>query len=187
MRRRFLPVLLTGLAVLAGPVLAQGLGKEAIIEGLAPPAKPLTRALGGPSRQIKVIEVKPGREEAVLAEIKEQKLPTLAFRVTFGHDSDLLTPEGMATLRPLGEALADPRLSASRFLIGGHTDAKGSDAYNQGLSERRARAVRDYLVRTFRLPPERIEALGFGRRQPVDGTDSLDPVNRRVEVVNLIK
>ena len=200
MRCRLLPVLLVALAgpalaqgALAQGALAQGLGKEAIIEGLAPPPpKPLTRALkpgaaSAPTRQSKVIKVEPGREDQVLAEIKEQKLPSLNFRVTFGYDSDVLTPEGVATLRPLGEALADPRLSASRFLIAGHTDAKGSDLYNQGLSERRARAVRDHLVAAYRLSPERIEAIGFGRRQPVEGKDPLDPANRRVEVVNLLQ
>ncbi|MGK7949889.1 MAG: OmpA family protein [Xenococcaceae cyanobacterium] len=75
--------------------------------------------------------------------------------------------------------------------IFGHTDSKGSDSYNQQLSEQRANAVKDALVNQFGINSSRLNARGFGESQPIaantksDGSD--DPVgrqkNRRVEVV----
>ena len=75
--------------------------------------------------------------------------------------------------------------------IAGHTDSKGSDAYNQQLSEQRANAVKDALVSQFDIDSSRLNAQGFGESQPIaantksDGSD--DPTgrqkNRRVEVV----
>ena len=75
--------------------------------------------------------------------------------------------------------------------IGGHTDSKGSDSYNQQLSEQRANAVKDALVSQFDIDSSRLKARGFGENQPIaantksDGSDN--PVgrqkNRRVEVV----
>ena len=53
--------------------------------------------------------------------------------------------------------------------MSGHTDRIGTDAYNQKLSERRADAVRDYLV-SKGVPKAKIEALGLGEKQPVTGT-----------------
>lgn len=163
-------------------------GKEDIVRQLLPQSRPqLTRGLGflqGPTRSAtRQIVVEPGREEQVLAETKD--LPSVNIRVLFGYDSAVLTPEGAASLKPLGEALADPRLQGSRFLIGGHTDARGSDEYNQALSERRARSVREHLIATYRVSPTQLEAMGFGKRKLADPTRPEDPVNRRVEVVNL--
>jgi len=74
-------------------------------------------------------------------------------------------------------------------LVTGHTDRIGSDAYNQKLSERRADAVRDYLV-SKGVPRDKIEAIGVGKKQPVVQCDQknfkeliacLQP-NRRVEI-----
>ena len=64
----------------------------------------------------------------------------------------------------------------------GHTDADGEDAFNQALSEQRAQAVIDYLVRAG-LPPSRFTAVGHGSTQPVAGndTDEGKAQNRRIE------
>ena len=123
------------------------------------------------------------RDDRVLA--AAPSLPSATVKVQFEYDSDRLTPEGVAALVPLGEALQDPRLKDFRFLIAGHTDAKGSDRYNETLSQRRARAVREHLIATYRVEPRRLTAKGFGRRQLADPSRPEDPINRRVEVVNL--
>ena len=103
----------------------------------------------------------------------------------FEYNSDRLTPEGVMALAPLGEALQDPRLKGFRFLIAGHTDAKGSDRHNEDLSQRRARAVREHLTVQYRVEPSRLTSMGFGRRQLADPSRPEDPVNRRVEVINM--
>jgi outer membrane protein OmpA-like peptidoglycan-associated protein len=65
----------------------------------------------------------------------------------------------------------------------GHTDAVGTDAYNQRLSERRARAVKDYLVNGG-ISPSRIETVGYGEAQPVASNETADgrAQNRRTEL-----
>lgn len=171
--------LLAGLAT-AWPALAQDESVEAIVSKLAlRPA--LTRSLAAsPSRHIEVV---PGQQDQVLAATTNQ--PSVSVRVLFDYGSDNLTADGKAGLGPLGRALQDPRLQNSRLLISGHTDARGSDEFNQSLSERRARAVREFLVVAFQIRPERLESMGFGRRKLADAAHPDDPINRRVEVINL--
>lgn len=67
--------------------------------------------------------------------------------------------------------------------VEGHTDAVGSDAYNQGLSERRANAVRDVLVNQHGIDSSRVSSVGYGESRPVadNDTDSGRAINRRVE------
>ena len=183
MRRAGALVLLLGLA--AGPADAQGLDKESIVDRLAP-KKPLTRGISAAApRRTRQIVIEAGREEEVLAAVREDRLPSLDIRVPFDYDSDVLTREASFLLRPLGEALRDPRLARARFLVGGHTDARGPDDYNQDLSERRARSVQQYLVASFGVDPSRVRPMGFGERSPTDPARPEDGVNRRVEIVNL--
>ncbi|MBU0883963.1 MAG: OmpA family protein [Gammaproteobacteria bacterium] len=67
--------------------------------------------------------------------------------------------------------------------VEGHTDAIGSDAYNQGLSERRANAVRDVLVNQHGISSSRVSSVGYGESRPVADNDSESgrAINRRVE------
>jgi outer membrane protein OmpA-like peptidoglycan-associated protein len=81
--------------------------------------------------------------------------------------------------------LIDDRLKTFSFMIEGHTDAKGGDAYNQSLSEARARAVQRYLMENFRIAEARLVARGFGKTRLLDPARPEDGVNRRVQVVNL--
>ena len=87
-------------------------------------------------------------------------------------------------LGPLGQALTDPKLIENRFILVGHTDAKGGDAYNQALSERRAAAVKEFLVRSFGIAPERLVSYGRGKSALKNSSDPLAPENRRVQVIN---
>lgn len=174
---------------------AQNPGRSELIDKLAPPptitidpSMTTGASVGSSARprrasRPKPIVVRPGREDELLAATRD--LPSADLKVLFEYDSDRLTTEGRDALAPLGEALQDARLQSSRFLIAGHTDAKGSDRYNENLSLRRARAVREHLVRSYRVEPGRLSAIGFGKRRLADPAKPEDPINRRVEVVNL--
>ena len=73
----------------------------------------------------------------------------VSLKLNFGYDSAVLTAEDTAELDTvLGAIKSRPAdiVSSLVFEVAGHTDSRGSDAYNQGLSERRANAARDYLV-----------------------------------------
>jgi len=69
------------------------------------------------------------------------------------------------------------------IVVAGHTDSQGSDSYNQGLSERRADAVANYLL-TKQVAEARIESVGFGEKHPIadNGTVAGRSENRRVEL-----
>jgi len=110
--------------------------------------------------------------------------------------SDLLT-RGNIRFQP-GQAAIDPdsaglldrlietalRCPSANIEIGGHTDADGEDGFNQALSEKRAQAVMDYLVKAG-LPADRFTAVGYGSTQPIasNETDEGKAHNRRIEFV----
>jgi outer membrane protein OmpA-like peptidoglycan-associated protein len=104
--------------------------------------------------------------------------------INFAFNSAELTSDARITLDQLGNALHDSRLDAFSFVIAGHTDAVGGAEFNQKLSERRAEAVRNYLVTQFSIASERLSAKGYGKSQLLDPEHPEDGVNRRVQVIN---
>lgn len=100
--------------------------------------------------------------------------------INFELDSAELTPEAKETLAVVAQAFEDDRLQKARFMIEGHTDARGTEQYNGNLSEDRAAAVEQYLIE-LGVSDERLSAMGFGETAPRT-EDPLDPENRRVEL-----
>jgi outer membrane protein OmpA-like peptidoglycan-associated protein len=105
--------------------------------------------------------------------------------ILFNTGSATIRPESTPTLKEIARALnqnADLRLR-----IEGHTDNTGSADANQQLSERRAAAVRDYLVQRESINPSRLESAGMGQTVPVadNSTPEGRQTNRRVELVVL--
>jgi len=104
----------------------------------------------------------------------------------FGFDSVELTPEARAILEEQVVGLEkDPKL---RLVITGHTDSIGAEEYNQGLSERRAGAAKEYLV-SKGVAPGRLKALGYGETRPIatNATREGRAQNRRVELIPVWK
>ena len=110
---------------------------------------------------------------------------TVDLAVFYEFDSAALTPQAKALLTDLGRALGSSRLAGTKFLLAGHTDAKGSKPYNQNLSERRAVEARRFLVENFGIRPDRLIVVGFGEEYLADPARPHDPINRRVEVTLL--
>jgi OOP family OmpA-OmpF porin len=99
--------------------------------------------------------------------------------VNFEYNSAQLTPQDEAILDSVADILAQrPQFAVE---VQGHTDSSGPDAYNQDLSERRAGAVRDYLVGRG-VPATRLSARGYGESEPVADNDTAEgrALNRRV-------
>jgi len=101
--------------------------------------------------------------------------------IAFDFDSAALRPESTAILDELHAGLAGA--DAARIVIEGHTSSEGGETYNQGLSERRAAAVRTALV-TRGIGADRLAAAGVGEARPIasNDDDSGRSLNRRVEV-----
>jgi len=113
----------------------------------------------------------------------EQK--SVSMEISFDYKSDLLTNSAMEQLRPLGEALASEKLKDFSFLVEGHTDAIGGEAYNKGLSLRRAIAVKKYLTNQFEFKGRSLEVVGKGKSGLADPANPASEKNRRVKIVKL--
>jgi outer membrane protein OmpA-like peptidoglycan-associated protein len=174
-------LVLTAALVLAAGTFAPDaqaqMSKDDIIKGLKP-SQPVTRSV-----RTRAIEVIPGKEAEVIDQNKD--LPKINLTIEFEYDSDRPTRAGERQLATLSEALKDPNLNGFRFLLAGHTDARGPPDYNQRLSERRAAAVQRYLAGT-KIDPEKIKIVGFGKTRLLDEKQPDSPRNRRVEIVNLL-
>lgn len=106
----------------------------------------------------------------------------IALPIQFDFDSARLREEAKPYLDEVGRMLTMDRFAQERLTIEGHTDARGSAAYNDRLSLRRAQAVKQYLTSKFSIQPERLRIVGLGETRPLPGKEPFDPLNRRVEL-----
>jgi outer membrane protein OmpA-like peptidoglycan-associated protein len=101
--------------------------------------------------------------------------------INFAYDSATVQPQFQRTLDQVAGVLGE--YNRTYVDVYGHTDSTGSDAYNQGLSEQRARSVADYLS-GHGVQAARIGTRGFGETQPIDSNETEEgrAKNRRVEI-----
>lgn len=154
-----------------------------------------TRSLSGTRAAVTPEELatikRAGQTRSLSAGDREQiaaiaaKRPTIDLEINFDYNSAVLSPRAEPQLKSLGDALTSADLKDAIVMLAGHTDAKGSDDYNQGLSERRAEAVKRYLIERYRIQPDHLVAVGYGEKQPKAPTDPLGAENRRVQIVNM--
>ena len=104
--------------------------------------------------------------------------------IRFGFNEAFVREEEIPQLERIGEIIE--RIVASNpdevFLIEGHTDAVGSDSYNQALSEKRADAVREAMLQYFNIAPQNIETIGYGEDFLKIETGEAEQENRRVTI-----
>jgi len=102
-------------------------------------------------------------------------------KVLFDFDKDVIKQNSVADIDNLVAVMKQyPELTVT---IEGHTDSMGNKAYNQGLSERRAKAVMNYMIQKGGIDASRLEAIGYGMDRPVadNATREGRAQNRRVE------
>ena len=121
------------------------------------------KAAAAPPPKVAAAVEPPTPAPAVAARIAPQAT-TFSADALFAFDKSMLKPEGKAALDGFARQLGNARYDA--ILVTGHTDRFGSNEYNQKLSERRANAVKDYLV-SRNIPADRITAEGKGETEPV--------------------
>ena len=124
-------------------------------------------------------------EREKLATFAEDK-PNIDIDMNFEYNSDKLAPSEMSKARTLGEALSSADLKGSTFIVEGHTDAKGSTTFNQKLSERRADAIKRFLVEDYKIPAANLVAVGYGKTKLKNKDNPFAAENRRVRVVNMV-
>lgn len=190
-----------------GAALSIGVAKAAddvtedqILRALAPKT-PLTRGLSaGPQTKtdpaaaaegkfVQTLRNRPTRslsatEREEIATIVKDK-PKIDLEINFDYNSANISAKSLPSVQALGRALANPDLKGSTFIVAGHTDAAGGDAYNQDLSERRADSIKHFLVEKFAIAGADLVTVGYGKTKLKDPANPLSEVNRRVQVVNM--
>jgi len=188
------------LSMTAGLALAgdNNISTDQILNALQP--KPLTRGLSvGPqidpsvkAKEIGFVQTLRNRktrslsmgEREEIAEIASTK-PKIDLDIQFDYNSADISASSLPAVQSLGQALSNANLKGSTFIVAGHTDAIGGEAFNQGLSERRADSIKKYLVDKFGIAGSDLVAVGYGKDRPKDPNAPMDPINRRVQVVNM--
>jgi outer membrane protein OmpA-like peptidoglycan-associated protein len=125
--------------------------------------------------------------ETAIESAEQKRAPSVDLEVLFAYNSAEITNQAISVLKTLGQALRDASLADDAFLIAGHTDARGGAAFNMDLSQRRAEAVRQFLIGNFGIDATKLVAKGFGLRHLKNAAQPLAAENRRVQVVNLSK
>jgi outer membrane protein OmpA-like peptidoglycan-associated protein len=171
-----------------------------ILQALSPAKHPLTRGLSvGPKvdpeaaaaedRFVKTIRNRATRslsstEREEIATIATNK-PNIDLEINFDYNSADISKRSLSSVQALGQALTNPDLKGSTFIVAGHTDAVGSDGYNQDLSERRADSIKRYLTDKFGIAGSDLVTVGYGKTKLKDPSHPTADVNRRVQVVNM--
>jgi outer membrane protein OmpA-like peptidoglycan-associated protein len=196
-----LSVFALGAALSFQAAKAEEATEDQILKALTPAQKPLTRSLSmgppaaqpGPDSQeskfVQSLRNRPSRslsmgEREQIATIVKDK-PKIDLEINFDYNSDRISAKSLPSVQALGRALANPDLKGSTFVLAGHTDAAGGDAYNQDLSERRADSIKLYLVEKASIPATDLVTVGYGKTKLKDPANPLAGVNRRVQVVNM--
>lgn len=107
------------------------------------------------------------------------------FPIQFAFNSTEILPESRPYLDQVGEMLRLPEVADQSVIIEGHTDASGSNQYNQRLSERRAKAVREYLMSRYQISSKRLRVMGKGETELLADAAPTDPSNRRVQFLRV--
>jgi OmpA-OmpF porin, OOP family len=119
--------------------------------------------------------------------VRLDNLAQINVQIQFALNSAIIRPESYATLGSIADALHHPLLGGYKFVVAGNTDASGDRADNMKLSQARADAVAGALVTTFHVDPSRLEAVGLGEEALQDGKNPTNPINRRVQIINIGK
>jgi len=145
----------------------------------APPASPAAPAT--PAAPTAAAPAAPASPAPATA---PEPAPSLSLAIQFEPNSAQVRPESGVLLGDLMAAMIAPELKDSRFVIEGHTDARGNAAANRRLSQARAEQVRQYLI-LLGVHASRLQAVGKGSSEPANPANPMAAENRRVRVVTL--
>ena len=174
--RADLVVLLPGRDGKVGAVVVQEGGRETVLNTA------YASAQTGAGGQLEPGQASPDQVRAIFGDALAAEPPRpVTFILYFVEATDQFTPESQALVDQIMVAIASR--PAPELTVAGHTDAVGTDQYNDTLSLRRAERVRALLI-TRGIAPDSIRAIGRGKREPrVPTPDGVaEPRNRRVEI-----
>jgi outer membrane protein OmpA-like peptidoglycan-associated protein len=174
--------------------------EEQIVRALTPEKKPLTRGLSiGPKVEPaaneaddKFVQTIRGRSTRSLSSSEREEIATMVkdkpkidLEINFDYNSAEINAKSLPSVQALGRALTNADLKGSTFVVAGHTDAAGGEAFNQDLSERRAEAIKRFLIDKYGINGSDLVTVGYGKSKLKDPGQPLAEANRRVQVVNM--
>ena len=176
--------------------------EDQIVRALVPVKKPLTRGLSvGPqvepdpaavAAEGRFVQTIRGRATRSLSNTEREEIATIVkdkpkidLEINFDYNSADISARSLSSVQALGKALTNPDLKGSTFVVAGHTDAAGGESYNQDLSERRADAIKRYLVDKYGIASSDLVTVGYGKSKLKDAANPMADANRRVQVVNM--
>jgi len=115
------------------------------------------------------------------------KLPAVNLDIQFDADTPIVKPESYQKLGQLADTLVNSELLGYQFLIVGHIESTGRRDNNVLLSQRRADAIRDILINTFKISSKRLQSVGLGEEQLRDPARPNAPVNNQTQIMTLAK
>jgi outer membrane protein OmpA-like peptidoglycan-associated protein len=130
-------------------------------------------------------EPEPSKRPPIVPEILN--LPTVNLEIDFDTDTPVVRPVSYQTVGRLADALVNATLLPYSFLIVGHSASTGKREANAMLSQRRADAIRDVLVNTFKISSKRIQTLGVGEEQFIDQAHPTSAANGQIQIVTIAK
>lgn len=110
--------------------------------------------------------------------------PNVNMEIRFEYNSAAISEGSLSAVQHLGEALSDQQLAGTTFVVSGYTDAVGGEEFNQGLSERRADTIKQYLVDHYHIAAADLITVGYGKTHLKDPANPSDAANRRVKITN---
>jgi outer membrane protein OmpA-like peptidoglycan-associated protein len=176
--------------------------EDQIVRALVPVKKPLTRGLSvGPqvepdpaavAAEGRFVQTIRGRTTRSLSNTEREEIATIVkdkpkidLEINFDYNSAEISARSLSSVQALGNALTNPDLKGSTFVVAGHTDAAGGESYNQDLSERRADAIKRYLIDKYGIAASDLVTVGYGKSKLKDPANPMADANRRVQVVNM--
>jgi outer membrane protein OmpA-like peptidoglycan-associated protein len=130
-------------------------------------------------------EPEPSKRPLMVPELRG--LPTFNFNIHFDVDTPIILPESYETVGRIADAMVNAPMLPYAFLIVGHSDSNGKREANVILSQRRADAIRDVLVNTFKVSAKRLQSLGLGEEQFIDQAHPTSPANLQIQIVTIGK
>jgi outer membrane protein OmpA-like peptidoglycan-associated protein len=130
-------------------------------------------------------EPPPQKRTAIAPDLN--KLPAFNVDITFDVDTPIVQPESYQTIGRIADAMVYSSLLPYTFVIVGHIEANGKRESNAILSQRRADAIREILVNTFKISAKRIQSVGLGEEQLLDSARPTAPVNNQIQIMTLAK
>jgi outer membrane protein OmpA-like peptidoglycan-associated protein len=117
------------------------------------------------TRFIATLRNRPTRSLSTEEREKISSKPKIDLKINFEFNSAIIGSRAMPQVTELGKALTTEDLKGRTFILSGFTDAKGSETYNQGLSERRADAVKQFLSEKYGIEAANLVTVGYGQSQ----------------------